>query len=133
MGDNAHAADPESDNNALTGLLTFVTRLPLEECPQTICLKKLLELIPHGDLYGKAMGIAMEDELSGPLTMNMGVIRMEGERVDVRLNYRYPVTRGFEECGPQVRAAFEGAGFRQDYLLHKPALYMPAEDRKSVV
>ena len=124
-GVGAHACTPGEGENAIGRLMRFLSDLPLEGELKTMVDMLAGRLGMEWD--GRSLGIAMEDELSGPLTMNMGVIRMEGERVDVRLNYRYPVTRGFEECGPQVRAAFEGAGFRQDYLLHKPALYMPAD------
>ena len=37
------------------------------------------------------------------------------------------MTRSFEACGPQVKAAFTGAGFQETHLLHKKALYMPAD------
>lgn len=105
--------------------MLFLPALPLEGE-----LKAVVDMLAGrlGMEYdGSSLGIAMSDELSGPLTVNLGVIRKEGERVQVKLNYRYPVTRRFEECGPKVRAAFEEAGFRRSHILHKEALYMPAD------
>ena len=55
------------------------------------------------------------------------MIQLEGETLSVILNYRYPVTHSFDECGPQVKAAFEEAGFHETHLLHSEALYMPAD------
>lgn len=124
-GVGAHACTPGEGENAIGRLMLFLSALPLEGD-----LKEMVDLLAGKigmEHDGASLGIAMSDELSGPLTMNLGVVRMEGERVEVRLNYRYPVTRRFEECGPQVRAAFEGAGFQQSHFLHKEALYMPAD------
>ncbi|MGL6220854.1 MAG: Sapep family Mn(2+)-dependent dipeptidase, partial [Lacrimispora sphenoides] len=57
IGKSAHASLPEEGNNALTGLLLFLTELPLAECEQMIMIRRLLELIPHGDTSGEALGI----------------------------------------------------------------------------
>ena len=124
-GIDAHGASPEKGENAIGRLMLFLASLPLEGE-----LKEAVSLLAGrlGMEYdGKSMGIAMADELSGPLTMNMGVIQLEGETLSVMLNYRYPVTHSFDECGPQVKAAFEGAGFHETYLLHSEALYMPVD------
>ena len=66
----------------------------------------------------------MSDQLSGPLTMNLGVLRGDENGMEVRLNYRYPVTRTFDSCGPTVEAAFAGAGFTRAYQQHKPRIYI---------
>lgn len=124
-GIDAHGASPEKGENAIGRLMLFLASLPLEGE-----LKEAVSLLAGrlGMEYdGKSMGIAMADELSGPLTMNMGVIQLEGETLSVILNYRYPVTHSFDECGPQVKAAFEEAGFHETHLLHSEALYMPAD------
>lgn len=124
-GIGAHGGTPGEGENAVGRLMLFLSALPLEGD-----LRSVVDLLANklGMEYdGTSLGIAMSDELSGGLTMNMGVVRLEGETLTVKLNYRYPVTRSFEECGPQVKAAFEGAGFRETHLLHKQALYMPAD------
>lgn len=125
QGVGAHGGTPEQGENAVGRLMLFLSALPLEGD-----LKQAVELLANkfGMEYdGKSLGIAMEDELSGPLTMNLGVAQMEDETITVKLSYRYPVTHKYEECVPQVIAAFEGAGFREVHLLHKNALYMPAD------
>lgn len=124
-GVGAHGGSPGEGENAIGRLMLFLSALPLEGE-----LKAVVDMLAGrlGMEYdGRSLGIAMSDELSGPLTVNLGVIQKEGERIQVRLNYRYPVTRRFEECGPKVRAAFEEAGFRRSHILHKEALYMPAD------
>ncbi|NBI65394.1 dipeptidase PepV [Pseudoflavonifractor sp. 60] len=124
-GVGAHGGAPEEGENAIGRLMLFLSSLPLEGDVKTMVDMLAGKLGMEYD--GGALGIKLSDELSGPLTMNLGVIQKEGERVTVKLNYRYPVTHLFEECGPKVKAAFEEAGFQQSYILHKKALYM-AED-----
>ncbi len=124
-GIGAHGGTPGEGENAIGRLMLFLSALPLEGD-----LKDAVDLLAGrlGMEYdGKSMGIAMADELSGGLTMNLGVAKLEGDTLTVKLNYRYPVTRSFGECGPQVKAAFEGAGFHETHFLHKEALYMPAD------
>lgn len=124
-GVGAHGGTPEEGENAIGRLMLFLSALPLEGN-----VKEVVELLANRlgmECDGKSLGIAMSDELSGGLTMNLGVIRLEGDTLTVKLNYRYPVTRRFEECGPAVKAAFEGAGFQRGHILHKEALYMPAD------
>lgn len=125
QGVGAHGGTPGQGENAAGRLLLFLSALPLEGE-----LKEVVDLLAGKigmEWDGSSLGIAMADELSGPLTMNMGVVRLEGETLTVKLNYRYPVTRHYEECGPQVMTAFTGAGFRETHILHKEALYMPAD------
>ena len=124
-GTGAHGGTPWEGENAIGRLMVFLSALPLEGELKTVVDLLTNKLSMEWD--GKSLGIAMEDELSGPFTMNMGVVRLEGDVLTVKLNYRYPVTRRFEECGPQVKAVFEGAGFQETHLLHKQALYMPAD------
>ena len=56
--------------------------------------------------------------------MNLGVITADEKSIQVKTNYRYPVTGRFEDCGPKVEKIFGDAGFRISHLLHKQALYM---------
>lgn len=91
QGHNAHAAHPEGGVNALTAMLALVTRLPLGACPQLTCLTGLLKLIPHGDLYGEALGIAMEDEKSGRLTLAFSMLKVTPESLDAMFDSRCPL------------------------------------------
>ena len=68
--------------------------------------------------------MAMEDDVSGPLTVNMGVGEADEENLTIKLNYRYPVTKSFAQCGPAVGEAFARAGFAETHLQHKASLYM---------
>lgn len=121
-GVGAHGGTPQEGENAIGRLMCFLNRLPLEgELARMVNL--LAEQIGM-EYDGASLGIAMEDSVSGPLTVNLGVIEGDGEQLAVKLNYRYPVTRSFDACGPVVKAAFEQAGFQETFLQHKAAIYM---------
>lgn len=121
-GVNAHACAPEEGENAIGRLLCYLAKLPLEGAVKdAICFLAGKLGMEHD---GASLGIAMEDEVSGKLTMNFGVIRFDGKQMELKLNYRYPVTKSFGLCGPQVLAAFEGAGFIKTAGVYKDKLYM---------
>ena len=91
VGEGAHASLPHDGKNALTGLLSYLTRLPLAECGQTETLKKLLGLMPHGETDGKSLGVKMGDELSGDLTLAFSMLTVNGEGLDGEFDSRCPI------------------------------------------
>lgn len=124
-GISAHGGTPWEGENAIGRLLQF-----LDEILEAGNLKRAVHFLSKKigmECDGRSLGIAMEDSVSGILTMNLGVIRGDRYHLEVMLNYRYPVTRSFEECAPLVRKAFEKAGFEQSWIRHKESLYMPPE------
>ena len=124
-GVNAHGGTPHEGENAVGRLLLFLNHLPLKG-DVAVVVKMLTEKLGM-EWTGQSLGVAMSDELSGDFTMNMGVIEANANRVEVKTNYRYPVTHKFEECGPAIEQAFFDAGFEISHILHKAAIYMPAD------
>lgn len=76
-GIGGHAAFPELSRNALTALLTILKELPLAQTKADRAIKGLAELFLYGDYYGVHMGVAMQDEISGPLTISLNVMDYE--------------------------------------------------------
>jgi len=124
-GVGAHGSTPEQGRNAIGLLARFLSAMPLEggaaQAVQFLAEKIGLET------GGESLGAALTDDISGRLTLNLGVLRGDGNGMEVELNYRYPVTRSLEECGPAVRSAFENAGFRLVERDHKESLYVPED------
>jgi succinyl-diaminopimelate desuccinylase len=73
----AHAMCPEEGVNAQTALLAVLAELPLAETEGRKHIQALSRLFPHGDTSGRALGVQMEDEVSGPLTLNFGVLSLD--------------------------------------------------------
>ena len=121
-GVEAHGSVPQEGENAIGRLMLFLRKLPLQgDLAQVVNM--LAEKLGM-EYDGRSLGIAMEDERFGPLTMNLGVIQGDGAGVVVKVNYRYPVAYSFAACGPAVEAAFGAAGFQQSALQHEEGLYM---------
>lgn len=91
IGANGHASTPWKGKNALTGLLALVERLPLAACPQLNMVKSLNVLMPHGDVFGKGLGVAMEDEISGPLTLAFSILKITENRLEGSFDSRCPI------------------------------------------
>lgn len=124
-GVSAHAASPWEGENAIQKLLSKMTELPLEN--EIKAVVQFLHEKFKMEHDGTSLGIAMSDEESGPLTMNLGMIHGDEKSIEIGLNYRYPVTKSFEECEPVVRKQFEDAGFILTDQEHDECLYMPTD------
>lgn len=90
-GKAGHAAMPSEVQNsaiviaaAAAAVLEEKTGLDLSGC----------QTIAHAfvDAFGTNLGIAYADEQSGKLTINAGVIRLEGGKLHLDIDIRYPVT-----------------------------------------
>ena len=124
-GVNAHGSHPEQGENAIGRLLIFMKQLPLEgdlkDAVTFVADKVGME--PHGE----SLGIDLYDEVSGHLVNNLGVLRGGEDLFEIKMNYRYPVTFTFDDCGPKVKAQFEAAGFERTEASHKEKLYVPED------
>lgn len=90
-GISAHAMEPENGRNAGIYLAAFLSTLPLDQRGKGFV--NWISRYFSGDMRGKKLNIAAQDEVSGELTVNAGIIsyEREGEKT-VGLNIRYPVT-----------------------------------------
>ena len=71
----AHASLPENGKNAVCALLKLVSMLDLAPSAGNNALVALAEAIPFGDYNGYEFGGFCEDEESGKLTVNLGIIK----------------------------------------------------------
>ena len=76
---------------------------------------------------GVSAGIALSDEVSGKLTLNWGTLNVENGSLQMKINYRYPVTRAYDDCAPMLDKRFTAAGFTKAAELHKAKLYVPED------
>ena len=111
VGKGAHASTPEEGINAITGLLSLLLSLPLAECEQIVYLKKLNSLLPHGDVNGKALGIDMEDEISGRLTLAFTILNITATHMEGQFDSRVPVCGNEENVLKTAKQKMESEGF----------------------
>lgn len=55
------------------------------------------------------------------------MINGDEHRLSLKINYRYPVTKGYADCAPILNGKFASAGFTLDSEVHKAKLYVPED------
>ncbi len=128
-GLDAHASTPWLGHNALTALLQALAALPLEDTPSTGHLRTLTRLFPHGDWQGAALGVAMADELSGPLTLNLSICDWDSDGFVACFDSRVPVCGNEQNVKQVADSALAQAGMPLvAETPMRPHHYVPADD-----
>lgn len=124
-GKGAHASAPESGRNALTALLTIISRLDRSGAyPEIAALTKLF---PCGETDGSSCGIKCSDEISGEATTVLSVCSFDGENLLCRQDIRFPVC---ESCGgiiQKLKTAAEKYGFSVTADMRSEPHHVPAD------
>ncbi len=123
-GKNAHGSRPEDGVNAIGKLFIALDTLllPGEFGAFTHFMAHKLGLHTRG----RELLIAMCDEISGDLTLNLGTISGNGaDGVTFAINIRYPVTRRLEEFKQTLDCELIKAGAKEVSVAHKKGIYMP--------
>lgn len=124
-GVNAHGSTPGLGENAIGRLILVLDTLPFEGEVARI-IHFLAETLGM-ETDGKSAGIYLHDEVSGELTLNWGTLTADENQMSMKINYRYPVTKSYEDCGPTLNGTFASAGFVKDNEAHKAKLYIPED------
>ena len=125
-GENAHGSTPWLGENAIGRLVLALNAMPFEGEVAEI-LSFLSEKLGM-DTLGKAAGIHLWDEPSGDMSLNWGVLKADASGMSLIINYRYPVTYSFADCGPAFQSLFESAGFTVSQV-YKDKLYIPEDSQ----
>ena len=116
-------------NNALTGLLVFLGKLAFAPCEQIDMVRKAAALIPHGDVNGQTLGVSMEDELSGKLTLSFNMLTVDAGSLDGEFDGRVPVCGNNDNVLEVVRSRMAEQGLT---LLNKemtPPHHVPGDSK----
>ncbi len=119
-GAGAHAAMPEEGNNPITALVALLSALPLAEGPCKKALGDLAGMIPHGDLHGKALGIAQSEPVAGELTLAFTMLEVGETGLTGCFDSRVPLCATEDNCLKVAKKAFEDRGFTFDGVQGKP-------------
>lgn len=122
IGKSAHGSHPTAGDNAIVRLARALSELDLPE------RKVWIDWVVHAsDPGGSGLGIAHRDEVSGPLTANLGILDYEEGKVRLVYNIRYPVTWSLEALLNQGHSFWEKEGWSlTDSQGHDP-LYVPLD------
>ena len=127
IGLASHGATPYNGKNAAMQLIAFIGTLNLSESDMKDALDFLNSKIDM-ETDGKSFGLAMEDEPSGNLTFNVGIVNATAEQITLTLNIRYPVTHTSDEVMGIFNQTIEGTGFEiGDSMRDSKPLYYPID------
>ncbi|WP_182813581.1 dipeptidase PepV [Bacillus sp. ME78] len=119
-GISAHGSTPEKGENAGLLLANFLTTVSLDGKATAFAIFATETFT--GDIFGEKATIAYKDEISGPLTVNVGRLSYTKENGgNLGLNVRYPVTTNFEEMIAKLKEYVGTYGFAvADYSNSRP-------------
>ncbi len=120
-GVGSHGSLPQEGKNALTGLLVLLSELPFAPCAQFDVVRAAAALMPHGDFHGKALGVDMEDALSGRLTLAFTMLEVDEGRFDGQFDSRVPVCGNEDNVLRVIAGRLGEAGF----TLHNQEMVLP--------
>lgn len=124
-GVSAHGSTPGEGENAIGRLLQALDTLPFSGTVANAIHFLASSLGMETD--GRSAGIYLNDDVSGELTLNLGTLHADIDKMVLKINYRYPVTKGYTDCAPLLNQLFADAGFNLDSEVHKEKLYIPED------
>jgi len=125
-GINAHGMEPQIGKNAGTTLACFLRQFAFEGSAYSYI--SLLSNTLHEDYYAERLGLACEDEVTGKLTVNAGILRYSpAEGGTARLNIRYPATISREERVERLKERVAEMGLTIAELRTSTSHYVPSD------
>lgn len=125
LGCASHGAEPEKGNNAITALLYVIEQI---DCECRV-FKELAKMFPHGEFYGKAVGIEMEDAKTGKLTLGLNVLKYSDGKIEGKIDCRVPLCATNENVVDVLRDKFTSLGINLERENFVKAHYVsPDED-----
>lgn len=125
-GSEVFSGNLEYGTNAITMMLRFLAQLEFGGSEMNDALKFLVDSIGRG-INGEGLGIVYEDEFSGKLTHNLGILNFDGRFISMDMDFRYPVTCDFDNSSAIIKRSFESAGFEVKICNNLPPIYYPRD------
>lgn len=126
-GKSAHGSTPQLGINAIGQMLAFLCTLGLEGGPMEDFIMFLNNKIGM-DTKGEMLGIKCSDDVSGELTVNLGVVDIDRARGVALIDIRYPVTYKLAKIMNNIYEIAGEYGIEVEIIGHNPPLYVPKDD-----
>ncbi len=126
FGVSAHGSTPHLGENAISGLIHFLSKLDLEEE-----MKKFMIFMKENIGYetdGKSLSINIKDDVSGELTFNLGTIKGNCDEISFSINIRYPVTKKDDDFMKTLTDKMSTVGLSVEHIDHAAPLYVSPEE-----
>lgn len=119
-GKAAHAMEPKNGVNAGLYLASFLAELSLDSRAKSFF--QFIKSYLFEDSRGKALGLQYTDDITGDLTVNVGILEYHYQgKVKIGVNIRYPVTYSMENQLESLSSLLNEQGFNlTDFEDSKP-------------
>ncbi len=104
-GKASHGSAPQLGVNALAYLTSFLGTIPLAPGDIEKFIYAISEKIGL-EYDGKRLGIASQEELSGMLTLNLGALHVYEDKIEAKIDIRYPLCADGDEIMKKIEDAF---------------------------
>lgn len=121
-GKSAHGSIPEHGVNAVILIIKLLENIDLGYDFNEFI--NFMVLYFAEDTDGSNLGIAMEDEVSGKLTVNLGKFEIEKDTAKFILNIRYPVTKSYDDFMDKFLNKMNEGNIKIENEIHKKSLYV---------
>lgn len=125
-GKSAHCMSPEKGINSISILLDFLYVINKENRIFGYDFSTFLEnynLFIGDDYFGGKLGIDMEDDESGKLTINIGNISYEHSRILIEIDVRYPASFSFEDVENIIKDSSGKMKMTYEFITHIDSIY----------
>ena len=110
-GVSSHGSTPEKGKNAISYLMKFLQEILSEDSSFGQFVNIYNERIGFSH-FGEKIGCGLEDDVSGKLNFNPGVIKMEDGKIILTINVRYPIKSSAPKVYDGIRENLKGTGIR---------------------
>ncbi len=126
-GKAAHACEPQKGFNAAAVLIDLIANA--YDVHEIGALSSFIDYAVNCETNGRSLGLKMSDAVSGELTVNLGVVRIEDNAAWARFDIRYPVTVSGEYVLRQFRTVAERSGLTVRLLSDVKPLYLEKDSQ----
>lgn len=126
-GKSAHGANPTAGRNAAAFLIDTLLCVKDEVNDPRLADLETLQRLVGFETGGESLGIACEDEESGRLTANLGILALSDEELRAEVNIRYPVTKTEAAVVSAAESRLSGTQFTVEAHDSKDPLFVPAD------
>ncbi len=126
-GISAHGADPHLGLNAISVLMAFLGKLSFVGDEISEWIQYYNQKIGF-HLHGENLDCELEDEPSGKLVCNVGMMEVGSDVATALLNIRYPVTYTSEDVYRGIEKSMEGTAIGLIKVEDAHPVYTPVDD-----
>ncbi|QQE76837.1 dipeptidase PepV [Alicyclobacillus sp. SO9] len=118
-GVSVHGSTPENGVNAICHLASLLGT-------QSVSNASMWRFIAGIDTEGRSLGIEGEDDITGPLTVNLGLGALNGTTYSFQFNIRFPVDMTLDEILERCRSYISDK-WNVESVEYKAPLHLPVD------